>query len=545
MAASQIEGSLSPTSIELNQSHGRSVRILSISVLAGGFAFLYLSLFYLPDIPILLFTDQFTLLFDARQMLDGRMIYRDFFQFTLPGTQVVYFGLFKMFGARTWIPNAMLIVLGLGTMWLMILISRKLLPGKAAFLPALLFLVVPFRSQFDATHHWYSTLAVMGALALIVEARTPVRLAGAGALLGLSTCFTQTRGLPAALAVALFLVWEGHRKGHPWRRFLKSQFQLWWPFVVVVVGFNAYFAWQAGLGRFLSDTVLFGLRYYPSEAWNTYRVYMIDVPRFHPWYRLPALGIFLSIHLLIPLIYILFFVRYLTTAKQNPDEPWDRLMLISTTGIFLFIGIASAPSWLRICAVSPPGVILFVWFWNLPGRTRGLRVKATWALVILLAVGECTERGVRWHETINLPTGRTAVMNPKLLDSLQYFHQRTKPGDYFFGDELYKYLLDLRDPASVAHVTGSAYTRPSQVQNVIQGLETHHVKYALWATSLDMPRTRFSGKNNLAPLRNYLKRHYHFVRAFSGGGTVWERNAGPKGVAKPPPPPAKRKSAGK
>jgi hypothetical protein len=171
----------------------------------------------------------------------------------------------------------------------------------------------------------------------------------------------------------------------------------------------------------------------------------------------------------------------------------------------------------------------------LPGRFRGLRVKAIWVLVILLALGECAEREVRWHQTINLPTGRIAIMNPRLLESLQYFLQRTKPGDYFFGDELFKYLLDLRGPARVSHVTPSDYTRPSQVQDVIQGLETHHVKYALWSTDLDMPPARFGGKNNLAPLRHYLKSHYHFVRAFGDGGSVWERNTELGGDAKSPP----------
>ena len=223
----------------------------------------------------------------------------------------------------------------------------------------------------------------------------------------------------------------------------------------------------------------------------------------------------------------------MTTAEQNRDTPWERLVLLALVGSFIFLGIATAPSWLRICAVSPPGVVLFVWFWTSPGRTRGLRVKAAWALVILLAVGELAEREGRWHQTINLPAGRTAVLQPQLLDSLQYFRQRTQPGDYFFGDELYKYLLDLRDPARVAHLTPSDFTRPSQVESVIEGLETHYVKYALWATHLDLPPARFGGHNNLAPLREYLHSHYHFVRAFGDDGLVLEKNAGAEGVAKP------------
>lgn len=56
---------------------------------------------------------------------------------------------------------------------------------------------------------------------------------------------------------------------------------------------------------------------------------MNDVPRFLPWYRLPGLAIFLSFHLLIPLIYILFFVRHWTSERKFPLQPWDRLMLLS------------------------------------------------------------------------------------------------------------------------------------------------------------------------------------------------------------------------
>ncbi|HUX09359.1 MAG TPA: hypothetical protein VMW51_01875 [Terriglobia bacterium] len=514
---------------------GRPAVLLTLALLAGGFVFLYLNLFYLPNTPIHLFVDQVTLLFDARRMFDGQMIYRDFFQFTLPATQLVYFSLFKIFGVRTWIPNAMLIVLGVSTMGLMILISRKVLPGRVAYLPALLFLVVPFRSQFDATHHWYSTLAVMGALALLMEARTPARLAGAGALMGLSTCFTQTRGLPAAAAVALFLVWEARRNGTGLRKFWKSQFQLWWPFFAVLIGFNAYFAWETGLGKFLSDTILFGLRYYPTFAWNTYRVYMIDVPAFHPWYRLPALAIFLSIHLLIPLIYILFFVRYWTTRQESPAQPWDRLVLISLTGFFIFLGVVGAPSWLRICAVSPPGVILFVWFWNSPGRTRGLRMKSVWILALLVALGECAEREVRWHQDLNLPTGRVAMMNREHFESVQYFLRRTRPGDYFFGDEMYNYLLDLRDPARVPYITGSDYTRPRQVRNIIEGLEDHPVQFVLWSYELEMPPPRYGGSNHLGPLHHYLESHYHAVKTFPDGTIVLERNGSKPALASPTP----------
>ena len=133
---------------------------------------------------------------------------------------------------------------------------------------------------------------------------------------------------------------------------------------------------------------------------------------------------------------------------------------------------------------------------------------------------------------INLPIGRVALLNPEHFTEVEYFLQRTRPGDYFFGDEMFKYLLDLRDPAAVSYVTKTAYTRPSQVENVIEGLETHRVKYALWSTDLEMPPASFSGRNNLAPLWDYLQRHYHLVKTFPHGAMVMERKRSPGEPAK-------------
>src|SRR5207244_1073371 len=77
-------------------------------------------------------------LLNAARMLEGQAIYKDFFQYTTPGTELVYFVLFRLFGPRAWIPNAMLFALGLSVTWLSIAISRKLVLGWLPFLSALL-----------------------------------------------------------------------------------------------------------------------------------------------------------------------------------------------------------------------------------------------------------------------------------------------------------------------------------------------------------------------------------------------------------------------
>src|SRR5690348_16569189 len=115
--------------------------LLTGLILFGGYIFLYLSLFSLPAIPFRFAGgDAPTYLLNASRMLHGEVIYRDFFQFTPPATEVFYFLLFKIAGVRAWIPNMVLIGLGLGIAWLIIVISKPVLRGRAAYLPSVLFL---------------------------------------------------------------------------------------------------------------------------------------------------------------------------------------------------------------------------------------------------------------------------------------------------------------------------------------------------------------------------------------------------------------------
>lgn len=501
--------------------------MLTATILVGGFVYLYLNLFYLPAVPIHFLTPDATdFLFNAQRMQHGLKIYRDFFELTLPGTEVYYLTLFKIFGERAWIPNITLIVLGLSMAYLMIVISRKVISGKMAYLPAVLFLVIPFRSQLDATHHWFSTLFALAALALLVGNISALRLVGAGAFCGVAICFTQSSGAAAVLGLSLFLLWAGVTHELSWQNFRRAILYVWSSFIIVVVLFNSYFIYEAGFRTFLYDTVIFNLRHYSSMIGNSFRAYMIDMPAHHPWYRLPALAIWGSIYLLIPLIYILFFVRYWDEKEDRPDEPWDSLVLIAIMGFMLFLAVATSPTWLRLCTVAAPGIVLFVWYLNSPGKTRTLRTTAVWVAVLLVAFGEWHGRLFGWHEDVNLPIGRVAVLNRVQYQEIKFLLDHTKPGEYFFGDNELNYLLDLRDPSPIPFVTRSGYTRPEQVRETIRSLEKYHVKYVYWASILDMPPEVPHSRNHLAPLRAYLLSHYRLVKSIEGNDyrrSFWEK----------------------
>lgn len=506
--------------------------LLTAAIVIGGFIFLYLNLFYLPGIPVHLHGDNSTYLFNAKRMFDGQMVYRDFFQHSLPATEVFYFLFYSVFGVRAWIPNATLVLLGVVIAVLILIISRKVIPGRTAFLPAALFLVLSFHNQLGAAHDWFSILMVLAAVSLLIDHITALGLVGAGTLCGVAACFSQSRGVSAEIGLAAFLVWAVFTKVLTWRDCRKAQTYLWVPFLTIIVTFNAYFAWEAGIVRFLRDTVIFGFRYGSSAAWNSFHAYMTDVPALHPWFRLPGFAAWLAVYLLVPLIYILFFVRYWDEREDLPDEPWERLALLWFVGFALFLGVVTVPTWLRLCTVSAPAVILAVWQVNFAGRFQRIRVAAVWAFALVLAMGITIEGRLRWRGYVTTPVGKVAILNHVQYDEINFLLRKTKPGEYLFGNTGLGYLLGLRDPARVPFVTASDYTRPEQVSDVINGLKNHQVQYVFWSSTLDSAQEGPRSSNHLGPLGAYLNSHYHIAKIFLNYDILWE-----KGELPPPEPP--------
>src|SRR6516225_3580696 len=87
-------------------------------IFIGSAIFCWFSLFRLSGTPIWTGGDQTMWLEDGQRMLFGEVLYRDFFQMTFPGTELLYYWAFRLFGLRTWIPGALLVVTGATLTWL-------------------------------------------------------------------------------------------------------------------------------------------------------------------------------------------------------------------------------------------------------------------------------------------------------------------------------------------------------------------------------------------------------------------------------------------
>jgi hypothetical protein len=74
----------------------------------------------------------------------------------------------------------------------------------------------------------------------------------------------------------------------------------------------------------------------------------------------------------------------------------------------------------------------------------------------------------------------------------------------------------------VAFLTPTDYNRPEQVQQALEALEEHRVRFVIWDVEMDLPYENRTAGDHLGPLRDYLHRHYRAVKTFSTE-QVWER----------------------
>ena len=125
-------------------------------VLLGSGIYLYFKLFSFGGTPFLLGGDEQVFWMNALRMPHGELPYRDFFEFTPPGADLVYFSAFSLLGPRVWVPNVVQLVLGITLSWLCFHIARSITKPAPAALAAALFITLDFGKWMDATHHWFN-----------------------------------------------------------------------------------------------------------------------------------------------------------------------------------------------------------------------------------------------------------------------------------------------------------------------------------------------------------------------------------------------------
>jgi hypothetical protein len=498
----------------------RGIDWFVLTMLLGIAGFLYLNLFALPNIPFLQAGDQIYFWVFAQRMSHGERVYRDFFQFTPPGTDLLYLLFLKIVGARIWLPNATNLALGIALCWVCFGIARQIMARNLALLASLLFLVLIYGGALNGTHHWFSVLAIMCAVGIGVLGISLTRLAAIGALLGLAGFFTQTHGVFAAAGFALFLIALEYMTERNWRKLANALTVLVAVFAVVLAALNGYFVNAIGIEKLWYFQVSYSRQYL---AFGQHPL-LLGIRPVLTWHGLPTFLERVFVYLALPIVYGLVLVCIWRKSLSSIDREWKDVMLLCFIGLSLLLEVSFSPNYVRVYAVSMPGIILLVWILGRSQRVWRHAVVLAWIGVGCLGVQQTVSRHYKASVVAVLPTG-TVASAPDAYEKLLWGIQNTRPSQFFFQGTwpgLY-FPLELRNPAYLSEMTAYESTRPEDVQRTVQELDDKQVRYVLWSKYNDYPDAKCQSAYHLSPLRDYLHDRYRRVRVFSDQDEIWER----------------------
>jgi hypothetical protein len=482
------------------------------------FAVCCLRLFILPHTPLLLWGDAPGYATKGVRILGGELPYRDFFEFLTPGTDLVYAVLFRWFGLSLSILHLVMATMGALTALCMTWCAGRLVRGWFVLLPAVLLMGFVLCSSLDPTHHWFSTLALMGAVWVLFSGHSLLRVAWTGAFCGLAASFTQTKGAAVVIGLVIYFIWitlrEKDRTGQWWRRSLVLCGSALAVFLVV----NGPFILAAGVGRWAWDVMVFPVRYFGSVSANNFTgapSQFLESAGRTKWICSPFQ------YIVVPLTYVWFFVR-LRRAKAEQHEPWNQLMLLAVVGIAMLAAVAPALSIRRISTVSPPAMLLLTWLLSRSGKRWP--VVALGAISAATSLAQIAEVQLNPQRILDLPVGRVAIpRKADYYDIYRWMAENTKPGQWYFGLPPLALPLELRNPTPMSEIGPGEYTRPEQVDAIVQGIERAKVPLIVLRPGRHVPDLQSQLSDHLQPFRDYLYLHYRKTKSFPSGDEIWER----------------------
>src|SRR5215813_1240605 len=497
---------------------------------------LYLSLFRRYTF---LDPDEGIILQGAQRILDGQVLYRDFFSFFTPGSYYFNALLFRSFGNTFLVARTAVALIGAALAVLTYVLARRVCNRSMSLAVAVLMTLTALPFRFMVLHNWDSTL--LACLALYCAVRwlegSGARWAfAAGSLVSLTGLFEQSKGAGLLLGLTLGFGIIGMRN-RQYRSFFRSNqvvpaiIGLVWPLAITIV----YFASRHALGTMLTDwlwplqhystanRVPYGYQNLSESARNTiffsgsWGIRAVKLLAFSASLWIPVL----------PLFGIALLPRLATMRKESRPQQWSYYVLLSgtVTGLLASV-VAVRPDIVHFVYLQPVFFLMLAWI--LGGQhIRGsilqrasAAISCLAALSLLMMATILLLRVTGTHYTMITRRGAVDIsQKDQVIDRVQV---NAAPGDrilsYPYSSMLY-YLTGTYSSTSFEYLQPGMHTH-EQVLELLAQLEARPVRLVLYEPGFgehiptSWPNTKAS---DLAhdPVADYIAHEYKACESLS------------------------------
>jgi hypothetical protein len=191
----------------------KTIKLLLACIVTFGISYFYLS--YYRNAFYDLTADEGYIIYGAKRVLEGQILYKDFFQFHVPGDFYLLALMYKLFGYSFIVARETTVIIDSLINTLLFYLSYKAIKSWYAVLPPLFFLILGFPNWMQYSHYWSSMLFLFVSLVFFLnylEQYKNAYLCLTGFFIGITGLFLQTTGAYSALLILLVLILEKRKE---------------------------------------------------------------------------------------------------------------------------------------------------------------------------------------------------------------------------------------------------------------------------------------------------------------------------------------------
>jgi len=472
--------------------HARSAAACAVGLVAFGYFLAF------PLQPA--HSDESVYLYGSQRLLEGQVLYRDFFEFITPGALYFFAGVFALTGPSLLAARvAMAAVNGLAALLLFSLVRR--VAGVAeALVAGLVFAVVCLSVWRQASPHWLTTsLCLATAAALLAERWSlPIRAAVSGMLTGATVCVHQHHGVFLGVWLALALAGFAYLdpRGERWRSWSRQTLWAAGAGGAVVLAVLGYCAWRASLERVVYALYTWVFENYRPEKQGTVGwagSFWMSAPGLA--YTWPWLLRWLPAALALEAASLAWRLRRVC----GRDEVVRGCLLL--LAVAMSASILYYPDYIHVAFIGPFLLVVAARvFHGLLARTPWARVALVGILLVALVVKGSGNLARAWAaapEPVATPIG-TLRLGPgerALLEIVRNVVGPARPALFSYPGDAWLYLVVPAENPTPYSLLMPRYNSAQQYADAIAAIERRHTPYLVLLSAMlpdDDPILRYA-----------------------------------------------------